>query len=176
MDLRDHPGRRAGSARALRHLRLSSDGQDTISFRMGGPIRVEVGYDWGRLEPINTLFCVMVEDALGQRLVAFPTLLQAPELVHATDRQATIAFEVSELRLLPGLYHLSVILATGSAASPAHTDHIERAVRISVEPADIFGTGASPEPGRHGLFYQEASWSIAPPCRSRIGFSRQPRS
>ncbi len=162
VDLRNHSGRRPGSASALTQMRLRCDGQDTTAFRMGGPLRVEVSYDWGPIDPVNTLFCVIVEDALGQRLVTFPTLVQAPELVHETEHRATIAFEVPEVRLLPGLYYLTVILATGPAASPTHTDLIERAVRISVEPADVFGTGVAPEAGRYGLYYQEASWSLSP--------------
>jgi len=162
VDLARHSGRRPGVSVALREASLSSDGQPTTSFRLGGPLRLDVSYDWGATRPTSTMFAAIVEDSLGQRIVAYTTIHQAPEIVHATSPRGTITLDVPEVRLLPGLYHLTFILADGSELSPTRSDHVERAVRISVEPSDVFGNGFTPQQGRHGFFYQEARWSHDP--------------
>ena len=59
------------------------------------------------------------------------------------------------MRLLPGVYFITLIIGSGSG----DLDRIDQAAQVAVESADVFHTGFAPE-ATHGVFYQEAEWKF----------------
>ena len=78
---------------------------------------------------------------------------------------------IHNLRLLPGCYLLN--LAVGDNID--YLDRVERALRFTVEPTDIYGTGHIPTT-RNGVVALETTWETAMghPSWSKNGASAAP--
>ncbi len=152
-DLRVHKGRRPGSDTVLQRLRIFANDFETTNIPMGDNLRIEVSFE--RDLPIqNIRFGIAIEDAMGQRLLAFSPSLQAPNLTNTPICSGTFVCNIPQIRLLPGLYFVTLIIGNGTS----DLDRIDQAGQFIVEAADVFGTGFSPEPS-HGIYYQEVKWS-----------------
>jgi len=152
--LLEHQGRRPGSEVVLRDVTLLCEGVESSTIHMGGELTVIVRF--ARAEDITNLrLGVAIEDITGQRLMNFSPSNQAPDLFPPRVTKGEVRCRIPQLRLLPGLYAVTLILGRGGA----DLDRIDRAFEFSVVPADVFGTGLAPEVG-HGFFYQEASWDF----------------
>jgi len=155
-DLSDHPRRRPGSEAVLRKMTLSSEGADGSVVRMGRPLTIAVEFERATEIP-NMRFGLAIETSMGVRVVALSPTLHAPTLLQAAARKGTLRCDVPYLRLVPGMYYITVILGTGDK----DIDVIDQATSFSVETADVFGTGYAPEPS-HGVFFEQAQWGILP--------------
>jgi lipopolysaccharide transport system ATP-binding protein len=154
--LLSHEGRRSGSEVIFGEVCIFTDGRESTVLRMGGSLRIVVSFK--RKAPIpNMRFGIAIEDHTGQRVVNFSPSVQAPDLIRASFREGTITCDIPCLHLLPGLYYVTLILATGSSE---YLDRVDRAVQFTVEPWDVFGTGQPPKLGT-GIFYEDAAWHLA---------------
>jgi lipopolysaccharide transport system ATP-binding protein len=155
-DLLSHPRRRPGSEVVLREVRVFTDGRESTLLRMGGSLKIVTSFK-RQTEIPDMRFGVAIEDHAGQRVVAFSPSLQAPDLLaHARLREGTITCAIPRVPLVPGVYYVTLIVATGSLE---YLDRIDQAIQLRVEASDVFGTGHAPRPG-HGIFYQDASWHL----------------
>jgi lipopolysaccharide transport system ATP-binding protein len=152
-DLQFHKGRRPGSKTVLRALHIFADEYEGTNIPMGGNLRIKVAFEHASLIT-NIRFGIAVEDAIGQRLLNFSPTLQAPHLIEKPVYKGTFDCYIPQIRLLPGMYHLTLIIGNGTS----DLDRIDRAGQFTVEAADVFGTGFPPQPG-HGIFYQDVKWS-----------------
>ncbi|MCC7162728.1 MAG: ABC transporter ATP-binding protein [Anaerolineae bacterium] len=151
-DLQVHRHRRPGSEMIFRKLRILGDEGEGNNIRMGGNLRISVSFE--RDLPIpNIRFGIAIEDAMGQRLLAFSPTLQAPSLISAPVCKGTFDCEIPKIRLLSGTYYITLIIGNGTG----DLDRIDRAGQFTVESSDVFGTGFAPRPG-HGIYFQEARW------------------
>ena len=125
----------------------------TRTVRMGDEVVVEI--DFAHSEPIRHLRVgIVIESFMGQRLVNFSPSHQAITLFPDEIQRGRVSCKIEKLRLLPGRYFFTLIIASGSD----DLDRIDRALEFDVELADVFGTGHAPS-ARHGVFYQESLWS-----------------
>jgi lipopolysaccharide transport system ATP-binding protein len=153
-DLQVHKGRRPGSDIVLQRLRLFGNDYETTNIPMGCKLRLEVVFQ-SDLPIHNVRFGIAIEDAMGQRLLNFSPSHQAPNLINTPISCGTFVCSIPQIRLLPGLYFVTLIIGNGAS----DLDRIDQAGQFSVEAADVFGTGFSPGPS-HGIYYQEAKWSF----------------
>lgn len=83
------------------------------------------------------------DSLLGQRIVvtnsAFDPGLASDEL----SGERTIACEIPSLTLMPGEYRLRLALAIGNT----EVDAVDDAARLTVVPADYYGSGKLPQSG-----------------------------
>jgi lipopolysaccharide transport system ATP-binding protein len=160
-DLSEHPRRRPGSEPVLRQVRLSADGGPASIVQMGGRLAVEI--DYARDQEIHGLRVgLAVESALGMRVMVLSPTLHAPDLLENAGRCGTLRCEIPEIPLLPGLYHLTVIVG----AADRDLDAVDQATSFTVASADVFGTGQAPGAG-HGIVYQRAEWTIVSPSAKK---------
>lgn len=151
-NLRAHKRRRPGSVPILQRLRIFAEDYEATNIPMGSNLRIEVSFQNDK--PIrNIRFGIAIEDAMGQRLLNFSPSHQAPDLINVPVSSGTFVCSIPQLRLLPGLYSITLIVGNGTS----DLDRIDQAMQFSVESADVFGTGFSPGPN-HGIYYQEADW------------------
>jgi lipopolysaccharide transport system ATP-binding protein len=154
VDLRSHPGMRPGGRSILQEIWLETEGLESSTVRMGSdltmtiPLKSEAALGSLRLH-------LFVEDMTGQRLFSTSTLLQAPQLLDRLLTEATLKCRIERLRLLPGIYYLSLSLANG----PEELEYIERAISFTVESDDVFGTGFAPG-NEFGIFFEDAVWNL----------------
>ena len=144
-----------GKELVLRKVQVLCDGHESNVLRMGG--KLEIVTTFQRDTPIrNMRLGISIEDRSAQRLLVLSTFLQAPQLVQQPLTQGVLRCEIQHIRLLPGVYYITFIIASGST----DLDRVDRAVRFTVEPTDVFRTGHAPEPG-HGVYFQEANWALS---------------
>jgi lipopolysaccharide transport system ATP-binding protein len=153
-NLTSHTGRRQGSETILRELRIFTNGNESTTIKMGGNLRIETSFVRNS-EIRNMRFGIAIENNVGQRLVSLSPSLQAPQLIKDSMNQGTITCNIPRIRLLPGLYYITIIIGSGSA----DLDRIDQAVPIIIESSDVFQTGYAPE-SAHGVFYQESEWKV----------------
>jgi lipopolysaccharide transport system ATP-binding protein len=153
-DLTFHKGRRPGGHPILRSLRIFADDHEGSNIPIGGNLRFQVSFEHEGPIP-NIRFGISVEDSIGQRLLNFSPSVQSPDLVKEPVCKGTFDCIIPQIRLLPGIYYLTLIIGNGSS----DLDRIDRAGQFSVEAADVFDTGFPPL-AHHGIYYQEAEWSF----------------
>jgi len=156
-----HEGRQRGSEVILQEVRIFADGVPSTVVKMGGLLKIATVVKRDR--PLRDLCLVIaIEDHAGRRVAAFTPQFQAAELLMDSVNGGTITCEIPRLRLLPGLYYVTLLVKRGQYMMSKDLDRIERAVQFTVERADVFGTGCAPHPSAHGVFFQEASWEFDP--------------
>jgi lipopolysaccharide transport system ATP-binding protein len=159
--LASHEGRQRGSEAILQEVRMYADGVPSTVVKMGGSLKIATVLK--RDKPLGNLCLVAaIEDHAGRRVIAFTPRLQAADLLMDSVNGGTITCEIPRLRLLPGIYYLTLHVKRGEYLLSKDIDRIDRAVQFTVERADVFGTGCAPHPAAHGVFFQGASWEFDP--------------
>jgi lipopolysaccharide transport system ATP-binding protein len=116
---------------------LSRDNLPERHFSQGTPIIISIDYDASYLDLPIAGIGVLIESATGVRVSSLATYFyQEPPF--RLPAKAKIFLELSEPRLNPGTYFLSVCVAQHQQAL---LDMIQSAVSIEVLPSDIYGTG-----------------------------------
>jgi lipopolysaccharide transport system ATP-binding protein len=153
VDLRAHPNYRANTARVLRRLRvLGANGEPATAVPAGGGITFEVEFDPSAVA-FDYALGIDVCDQSGSPIAQFSTSAQ-PGLTLCEALSARAVGRISELPLAPGEYLLNVWV--GDADD--WVDAVNDAARLTVLPADYFGTGKLP-PRRAGPLLVRGSWS-----------------
>lgn len=152
--LTDHPRRRRGSQSLLQNIQLGKREEASTHFAMGEALQVTVLMSF--TSPIaDPNLRLAIENQYGQLITAFTTALQCPGLIPGSTGKKTISCTVPALRMLTGIYYITLIVSDGNH----DLDWIDQAVKFEVQSADVYGTGRAPLP-EHGVFYQSAEWSL----------------
>lgn len=152
----DHPGRANGKEIVLREARIYKNGEETKIFRSGDSMKIAVVFK--RDKPIIQMhFGVAIETAAGQRMTAFPSAAQAPDLVPNVVCEGTIICEIPCIHLTPDVYYLTFLIRSLNTPGSEFLDRIDRAVRFNIVASDVFGSdyGAMM---KLGVYFEEAKW------------------
>ncbi|WP_165066836.1 ABC transporter ATP-binding protein [Paludisphaera rhizosphaerae] len=132
---------------------LGPDDQPTHRVPAGSSLTIRLHYH--SPVPLHLpRFGIFVETILGERLFGLQTLLQHGS-VEKLPRCGVVECHVPELPLAPGTYYLSL----GCSMPQRRLDFLERAIAITIERADFFGTGNLPLP-EHGAMLVRANWTF----------------
>jgi lipopolysaccharide transport system ATP-binding protein len=156
VDLRNHPNYRSNGISVQRSLRiLSSDGGPATAIPAGDAVTFEVGFD-PKVVAFDYVLGIDLCDPAGTPLAQLSTSSHpGPPLCDIADGR--LACTIDELPLVPGEYMVNVWVGDADDWVDAVVD----AARLTVLPADYFGTGRLP-PRRCGPLLIRGSWSSAP--------------
>ena len=152
--LKDHPNRKNKREAILQKADIYCDEVLSTKLVMGGNLRVNIYFK--SETPINNFrIGISIEDYVGQRIVNFSPSHQNPTLINQPLSQGVITCNIPSLPLIAGQYYITFIIAN------AHydIDRIDRAVQLTIESSDVFGTGQIPEKC-HGIIYVHAFWEL----------------
>jgi lipopolysaccharide transport system ATP-binding protein len=154
VSLRDHSGRRAGSQALFERIALLDErGAPTTTVPIGGTLQVDL-----RLDSIparsGTDLVLDLCDQFGTVIARANSRVQS-FLDFGSGEYNRVRCRFRNLRLLPGSYLLNIALGDGTD----YLDRVDGAIRFSVEPTDVYGTGHIPS-SRHGLIALETDWEL----------------
>jgi lipopolysaccharide transport system ATP-binding protein len=156
VDLEAHAGRHRGSRFLIKHASMSdAQGLPTTSVPLGGTIAIQLELGDFIGGP-DTTITIQLCDAFGTSIAQMHSKIQSTidlSGLHSARARCTI----NDIRLLPGEYRVDV----GLGDSSDHLDRVEDALRLTVDPADIYGTGRVPR-RRNGLVAMSARWHVVP--------------
>ena len=119
---------------------------------LGRPLKLRIS---AYLEKPTTYFSVALRfaDHLGHRVLVLTSVCQPswPEDERVGDQ--TVECDIPSLTLVPGDYRIEVLFDIG----PSVVDHVENAARLTVLPADYYGTGKLP---KTGTFVLKHHWRL----------------
>jgi lipopolysaccharide transport system ATP-binding protein len=153
--LRNHSGRRPGSQALFERIALL-DEQDaaTSTISIGGTLQVDL-----KLASIpsrsGTNLLIDLCDQFGSIIARANSRVQS-FLDFGSGEYNRVRCRLRNLRLLPGSYLLNIALGDGTE----YLDRVDGAVRFSVEPTDVYGTGHIPS-SRHGVIALETDWEAS---------------
>jgi lipopolysaccharide transport system ATP-binding protein len=158
--LLQHPGRRPGMVPLLQSICLHDpSGNPTTIVPLGGSlvVDIEIGGLVGRSDHTIMLdVCDVFGTLLGRAHSHVHSSVDLTGVQHAIARCV-----IDDIRLLPNDYTLNVAIGD----STNNLDRVESAIRFTVVPADIYGTGKIPRSAgrKDGLFALAAHWEIGAP-------------
>ncbi len=155
--------RGSGQARLVEIRLLNDEGQPASIVPMGVDWNVEFTYDCATEIPHPELR-LFVTSSQGQRISRISSFNSQGELP-AFSGLVKLNCRISQMNLLPGLYYLSVRIASQLGDT---IDFVESALPIEVAAADRHGTGRVDD-ARHAPCYFPATWSVDRVERSSNG-------
>jgi lipopolysaccharide transport system ATP-binding protein len=153
VSLMNHQGRTGRSDHSMTSVTLAADGAEPASaIRMGGRLAIKVGFDC--VGPVSPKLGIVIKNANGVAIFDCNSFIAG---YHLEERIAsgTISCMVNDLPLVPGVYSIDLRFGDGLLDS----DLVHDAISLEVLPADVFGTGHLPNPGR-GVIYWPASFAV----------------
>ncbi len=140
-----------GLARLEDIVVVDEQGTATTSVGMGSAPRVQLRFQSReRLAAASiTLICV---NWMGQRMFTVRSS-EAGYPLTAQRGQTTVMCSLAELPLVPGRYHLHVVLKNSRDV----LDRVEQAATFEVIPSDVYGTGRFPSPA-DGTCFVTSGW------------------
>jgi lipopolysaccharide transport system ATP-binding protein len=152
VSLIDGTGRASGCEAVLREVEIRADGKPSTSVGMGETLEISVSLKSGQAVRKVGIVC---EDTLGRRLFVASTQYHNPTLFGDSTTCAKIICSIPDLRLVPGVYYVSIYVA----GATEQLDKVEQAVSFTVIERDVFKTGTYPTQWK-GLFYSPAVWRL----------------
>ncbi len=134
---------------------LDSEDQPTQQVLTGGPLIIQIDYQMDET-PRNPSFGIGIDSMEGHRIVSFQ-MRQQHQLQGPLPTCGSVRCCIPELPLVPGLYCMSF----GCSDHQGVLDQVSRAIRMTVEPADYYGTGSLPM-AKHGHTLVRANWQVVP--------------
>ncbi|HWP58328.1 MAG TPA: ABC transporter ATP-binding protein [Candidatus Acidoferrales bacterium] len=154
IDLTEHPGRPPKYKPLLTGLELFTDRHRPCNGRlkMGAPLTAKIHF---RLDKPSANFNVGLgfDSLLGQRVFTAHSVFQPGRKLVERVGEQTFVCEIPSLTLVPGEYKIKVALDLENRTG----DFVEDAVRLTVIPADYYGTGKVPW---NGFFVLEQRWHL----------------
>jgi lipopolysaccharide transport system ATP-binding protein len=152
--LLEHPGRSADSRVMLQNISLFNDaGEPTCAVALGRSLTAELRFAaLPRRSQTNVIMDIC--DEFGTVVARCNSRVQSA-IDFSLEPVSSLRCSVRDLRLLPGSYVLNLAIGDGSA----YLDRIEGAIRFTIEPVDLYGTGLLPV-APNGLFALDARWEI----------------
>jgi lipopolysaccharide transport system ATP-binding protein len=167
----------AGMTPVIHHVEvLDPEGHPTGFLRSGSAATIRIHYD-SPVPMLQPVFEILFESILGDRLFSLNTRLQQGDLNQLPSR-GVAECRVPEISLAPGTYYLTFHCRAHRRDTPddRNLDVLERAVMLTFESVDFYGTGKFPRSDRT-QFLVRASWSFpgAPVDLSeKLGAAGQP--
>lgn len=147
--------RKEGFTPVLRRVEFVDDQGRSVNFvQSGGPVTVRIHYRHDTALK-NPHFGFIVESVIGVKIFRVQTKMQKGPLPKLGP-SGVVECRIPRLPLLPGTYFLSL----GCGAQSHQLDYIERACKLIVAEADVFGTGSMPDP-KVSLIFVDADWEVA---------------
>lgn len=154
VDLSEHPGRPPGMASILRRLRITDlAGNPVQTVPVGTAVRFEIELDVPESVP-QAAVALRFHNSVGQCVLSCRTVDQYAETIEL-DGKSIISCIVDDIRLVPGVYHVELLLSSANTM----LDAVRSGLSIEVASSDIYGTGRTPEP-KHGFYLASAEWSL----------------
>ena len=153
VSLMNHQGRSGRSDHSMTSVTLAADGVEPASaIRMGGRLAIKVGFDCAG--PVSPKLGIVIKNSNGVAIFDCNSFIGG---YHFEERIAsgTISCMVNDLPLVPGVYSIDLRFGDGLLDS----DIVHDAISLEVLPADVFGTGHVPNPGR-GVIYWPTSFAV----------------
>lgn len=163
---------RSGSRleRVFKRLELRPGrGEPARAVRMGDPLRIDVEVEGLDAMP-EAVLAVTFGSAANQTLFRLSSRMVPLASADSRKPSETVVIDIPSLPLVPGQYHVNLMLGTDPRIGGGPIDQVHRAAEFTVVPADIFGNGH--RLGAYdGLFTLPWEWEIRPtvgarePCR-----------
>jgi lipopolysaccharide transport system ATP-binding protein len=156
VDLWNHPRRQAMMTPALKQMWMTDQsGTATSSVPMGSEVTFHVEYetDGGLRQPVVGL---TFDTLTGESICGTNNLFGAGAKVTDASPAGVFSCHIPRLPLLAGEYLVTVAFAKWI---DRNFDRIEKAFKLTVLPADVFGTGLAPEVGNSIL---DGEWEYRP--------------
>jgi hypothetical protein len=150
--IRDRKG--TGDVRFLKMEFLNDGGSEGRAIHSGGPLHIRFHYECYRDVP-NLHFGIRIHSNFGALVSEIHTWTTNQAIDFAPKGKGTIDLEVDFLNLLPGTYHVEVLVAS----MDEYHDRLENVAKIDVESSDYYGTGRGIEP-RFGLVFFPFRWKV----------------
>ncbi len=129
-------------------------GRPSDTFWTSRPMQIRIELD-GFDEHPGSQVGVIFKTVGDQWIMNFNTGMRPPTAREAAQRQIAI-LDIPNLPLVPGQYWLDVSVAQKSSG---RLDYVNRAISLSVEPYDVYGSGYTVGTGE-GIVYLDAVWSV----------------
>jgi lipopolysaccharide transport system ATP-binding protein len=154
VDLANHPGRRVGMKRLLRRVSLlDACNQPTTNVSLGGSFSIDLEVADFVGEGDTTLI-IFICDIFGTNLAQAHSKLQS-NIDLTGFRHVRARCRIDDFRLVPGDYIINVAMGD----SGTNLDRVDNAMRFSVLPANLYGTGRVPK-RKDGLVALSARWEL----------------
>jgi lipopolysaccharide transport system ATP-binding protein len=156
VDLSGHPGRPERFRPILRRLRmLDAQGQPRPAVRVGGDLRFEI--DMYSAEPVQSRnLSLRVIDSRGLTVFTCSTRHNHADRLRIHG-WLTVACAVRNFRLVPGRYHLRLLLRSGRET----LDEIRSDLEFEVLPLSNEALSRMPS-ARSGVLIAESTWTVSP--------------
>ena len=149
VNLENHKMRRNSINAALKRAWLENvDGRISTRFFMGEKLRVVVQFSADD-EIACPGFGFGFEDEQGQRIFSFNSYMDPSAVSLTRARRGTVTLAVERLPLLAGTYYISLSIVERERD---WVDYVERAIRFTVEPFNVYSTGRIPERSQGVVF------------------------
>lgn len=142
-----------GQARLTRLTILSEDGQPVKSFRTGQPVVIRVHYATKTSIP-SPVFAVRIYTELGTLVSEMSTWADDFEIPSIELGEGCIDLEIERLNLMPGRYHLSLLLG---AVGPVVFDAVDYCSTFEVDSSNVNNSGKGID-SRFGIVYFPSKW------------------
>jgi lipopolysaccharide transport system ATP-binding protein len=156
--LRHHPGRLPGMTPALGRIWMTDAGGNLVTFAaMGSDVTIYVEYEVDGIvrQPIVGL---VFETLHGDRVFSINNkMAPGAEVIDAAPK-GVLSCHIPCLPLIAGDYFITVAFARSVEAD---IDRIEKAYRLAVVPADVYGTGYIPA-RENGTCILYGQWKFMP--------------
>jgi lipopolysaccharide transport system ATP-binding protein len=154
VDLAGAPTRKPGAPALLRRLELfTSDGAPLDGgLAVGAPFEARVGLVLDR-PTVGLELVLRFDTLLGQRILVANSAFDPAFACDERTGAQTVICEIPSLTLTPGDYRVRVALNLGGV----EVDAVDDAARVSVVPADYYGSGRLP---RSGAFVLPQRWRV----------------
>jgi len=148
---------------------LNEDDEPTPVAACGQTLTVRLEYKSETSEPVpGADFAISFFGSMGEMLFVCKASLAHGHFDLLPGGRHTISCTIPKLPLSPAEYRVK--LWAGSLDS--HSDKIENAASLVVEPGDFYGTGVQPHRKRAGIVMIEHSWSFGESAPARRQGSR----
>ena len=132
---------------------LDQKGNSVSSVQTGDPLTVHIHYTHSD-ELKNSHFGLIFETIMGIKVFWVHSRIQKGPLPDLSS-SGIIECHIPRLPLVPGTYFISA----GCGVLKNQLDFIERGSQLQVTPADVFGTGRSPD-SKVSLVFVDAAWEV----------------
>jgi lipopolysaccharide transport system ATP-binding protein len=154
VDLASHPGRPGKYSPFIKRFRVrDSQGNVTRTIPLGEDVTFELEIE--SPQPLSNCHVnIRLFGGRAERLMTCYTKYQREESIEF-NRTVHVACTIRDLRLMPGPYHLGLLLVHNGDT----IDEIESGLSFEITPADVYGTGKM-MPGHAGVIAPDVVWSI----------------
>jgi len=149
LDKRDD--RKGTGAIKFHHVEVADSQSENGAIYTGNDISITMAFKTYRRVP-NCNFGLHIQNSLGQIIYRITTRDTIGSIL-SIDHDGCISCKIAQPRLLPGTYEVKIF----ASSMGENLDEVFVATRFEVLPADIYGTGNTPQ---NGIVYAIPEWRL----------------